>query len=72
MGFFIAMRCFCFGEVLHWGSDHGRKVMLDGKRGKPGAVFHNFNQDYRRIFLGDNQYLLWENGRFEFREYFGE
>jgi peptidase E len=53
----------------HWGSDHGRQVFLDGKRGRPGSVFHNFDGEFRRIFLADNQYLDYEDGRFAFREY---
>lgn len=53
----------------HWGSDHGRRVFLDGKRGRPGSVFHNFDGEFRRVFLADNQYLDWEDGRFAFRDY---
>ena len=52
----------------HWGSAHGREVFLDGKRGRPGSVFHNFDGAFRRIFLADNQYLDCEDGRFAFRE----
>lgn len=52
----------------HWGSVHGREVFLDGKRGRPGSVFHNFDGEFRRIFLADNQYLDFEDGRFAFRE----
>lgn len=54
--------------LSHWGSEHGQRVMLDGKRENPGAVFHNFDGDFRRIFLADNQYLDCEDGRFAFRE----
>ncbi|MCF7686956.1 MAG: Type 1 glutamine amidotransferase-like domain-containing protein [Cephaloticoccus sp.] len=53
----------------HWGSDFGRKIMLDGKRGRPGRVFHNFDDKFRRVFLADNQYLDYENGRFAFRSH---
>ena len=52
----------------HWGSPHGRKVMLDGKRGHPGTIYHNFDSAYRRVFLADNQYLDYQDGRFAFRE----
>ena len=52
----------------HWGSEFGRKIMLDGKRGRPGSVFHNFDGKFRRVFLADNQYLDYQDGRFAFRE----
>ena len=52
----------------HWGSSHGREVFLDGKRGRPGSVFHNFDGEFRRVFLADNQYLDYEEGRFAFCE----
>lgn len=52
----------------HWGSEHGRKVFIDGKRGRPGSVLHNFDGEFRRVFLADNQYLDYEDGRFAFRE----
>lgn len=56
----------------HWGSEFGRKIMLDGKRGRPGSVFHNFDDKFRRVFLADNQYLDYQDGRFAFRECAGE
>lgn len=52
----------------HWGSAFGRKIMLEGKRGRPGSVFHNFDDKFRRVFLADNQYLDFKDGRFAFRE----
>jgi peptidase E len=52
----------------HWGSAHGREVFMDGKRGRPGSVWHNFDGEFRRIFLADNQYLDCEDGRFAFRD----
>ena len=55
--------------LSHWGAEHGQRVMLDGKRGNPGAIFHNFDGEFRRIFLADNQYLDFQEGRFAFREY---
>jgi len=32
------------------------------------AVFRNFDVEFRRVFLADNQYLNYEDGRFAFRE----
>jgi peptidase E len=52
----------------HWGSVPGREVFLVGKRGRPGSVFNNFDGEFRRIFLADNQHLDFEEGRFAFRE----
>lgn len=53
----------------HWGSEHGREVFLEGKRGRPGAVLHHFDGEFRRVFLADNQYLDYEDGRFVFRQW---
>jgi hypothetical protein len=53
----------------HWGSEHGQRVFLDGKRSRPGSVFHNFDDKFRRVFLADNQYLDYQDGRFAFRQW---
>ncbi len=55
--------------LSHWGSEFGRMKFLEGGHGGRGRIFHNFDDSFRRIFLCDNQYLLWRDGTFAFSEY---
>jgi dipeptidase E len=50
----------------HWGANFRYDIYLKGKTGDAGRIHYNYNQDFKRVTLADDQYLEFKDEWFRF------